>query len=186
MDRDLIKSTNNRSIISQGDAQSNTGTLKRKKENNNLTVKLSEEKRWKKLEIEIIIRQSQANRERKILVVQSRKCWVIFWWLLTSSEMSSLLGKFWLTAAREACSMSRIHLLMLSIDESHSRWPGALSLRIKWEQEKRRNRAVKWSQTKMRVKLKDDVWKRETNTERGWEKKRDTQEREKRGKNWKC
>lgn len=45
--------------------------------------------------------------------------------------MSSLLGKFWLTAAREACSMSRIHLLMLSMDESHSRWPGALSLRGK-------------------------------------------------------
>lgn len=67
----------------------------------------------------------------------------IFRWPLTSSEMSSLLGKFWLTAAREACSMSRIHLLMLSIDESHSRWPGALSLQT--GEEKKGTRKTKMS-----------------------------------------
>ena len=60
----------------------------------------------------------------------------------TSSEISSLQGRFWLTAARDACSMSRIHWLMLSMDESHSRWPGALSLERKsetakeWERER--------------------------------------------------
>lgn len=70
--------------------------------------------------------------------------------------MSSLLGKFWLTAAREACSMPRIHLLMLSIDESHSRCPGALSLRSR-RTGKRRRRAITWLKTEIRVKLKDGV-----------------------------
>lgn len=46
----------------------------------------------------------------------------------TSDETSSLGGRFWLTAAREACSISRMHLLILSMAESHSFWPGALSL----------------------------------------------------------
>lgn len=39
--------------------------------------------------------------------------------------------------------MSRIHLLMLSIDESHSRWPGALSLQT--GEEKKRTRKTKMS-----------------------------------------
>lgn len=33
----------------------------------------------------------------------------------TSNEMSSLHGRLWPTAAKEACSMSRMHLLMLSM-----------------------------------------------------------------------
>lgn len=77
---------------------------------------------------------------------------IMFPCAFTSSEMSSLLGKFWLTAAREACSMSRIHLLMLSIDESHSRCPGALSLRSR-----RRRRAITWLKTEIGVKLRDGV-----------------------------
>lgn len=43
-------------------------------------------------------------------------------------EISSLQGRVCPTAARDACSMSRIHLLILSILESHSLCPGALSL----------------------------------------------------------
>lgn len=39
--------------------------------------------------------------------------------------------------------MSRIHLLMLSIDESHSRWPGALSLQT--GEEKKGTRKTKMS-----------------------------------------
>lgn len=41
--------------------------------------------------------------------------------------------------------MSRIHLLMLSIDESHSRCPGALSLRSRktGKEEDKRNNMVK-------------------------------------------
>ena len=46
----------------------------------------------------------------------------------TSTEMSSLVAKLWLTAASEACSMSRMHRLMLSMEKSHSLCPGALSL----------------------------------------------------------
>lgn len=42
--------------------------------------------------------------------------------------MSSLVARLWLTAAREACSMSLMHLLIPSMEKSHSRWPGALSL----------------------------------------------------------
>lgn len=48
---------------------------------------------------------------------------------LTSTEMSSLVARLWLTAAREACSMSLMHLLIPSMEKSHSRWPGALSLK---------------------------------------------------------
>lgn len=95
--------------------------------------------------------RTNRRRQRQVQVAVSAKRRVIFWRLLTSSEMSSLLARFWLTAAREACSISRIHLLMLSIDESHSRWPGALSLRMKWGQEKKRQRAIKngwkWEQS---------------------------------------
>lgn len=72
--------------------------------------------------------------------------------------MSSLQRKSWLTAAREACSMSRIHLLMLSIDESHSRWPGALSLRMtenRGRAEKKKCHETKWE------KMKDDIWSRQ-------------------------
>lgn len=45
--------------------------------------------------------------------------------------MSSLRGRLWPTAARDTCSMSLMLLLMLSMDWSHSRCPGALSL---WQQ----------------------------------------------------
>lgn len=45
----------------------------------------------------------------------SRACSVSLM-IITSSEMSSLLARFWLTAASEACSMFRIHLLMLSME----------------------------------------------------------------------
>lgn len=45
--------------------------------------------------------------------------------------------------------MSRIHLLMLSMDESHSRWPGALSL---WGKRKPDETAKK-----QKEKLQDDV-----------------------------
>lgn len=48
---------------------------------------------------------------------------------LTSTEISSLVARLWLTAAREACSMSLMHLLIPSMEKSHSRWPGALSLK---------------------------------------------------------
>lgn len=85
--------------------------------------------------------------------------------LFTSSEMSSLLGKFWLTAAREACSMSRMHLLMLSIDESHSRWPGALSLGGKMEEKKRR--AIKL-RTEIRNKMEEDILGGKTGTQGPW------------------
>lgn len=47
---------------------------------------------------------------------------------LTSTEMSSLVARLWLTAASEACSMSLMHLLIPSMEKSHSRCPGALSL----------------------------------------------------------
>lgn len=47
---------------------------------------------------------------------------------LTSTEMSSLVARLWLTAASDACSMSLMHLLIPSMEKSHSRCPGALSL----------------------------------------------------------
>lgn len=50
--------------------------------------------------------------------------------------------------------MSRMHLLMLSIDESHSRWPGALSLGGKMEEEKKR--AIKLK-TEIRNTLNEDI-----------------------------
>ena len=50
--------------------------------------------------------------------------------------------------------MSRIHLLMLLIDESHSRWPGALSLMGEKGSRKGHRRA-------QRVKCKDDVYEGE-------------------------
>lgn len=53
-----------------------------------------------------------------------------FYWF-TSREMSSLRGRLWPTATRDTCSMSLMLLLMLSMDWSHSRCPGALSL---WQQ----------------------------------------------------
>ena len=146
MDRDLIKFSNNRFTSYQRHAQSNTRTRKRKQQTDSKShrgkegVKVSEQTKDK-----------QAQTETGTGGSVCAKCRVIFWRLLTSSEMSSLLARFWLTAAREACSISRIHLLMLSIDESHSRWPGALSLRMKWEQEKKRQRAIKngwkWEQS---------------------------------------
>lgn len=48
---------------------------------------------------------------------------------LTSWEMPSRGASCWLMAAREAWSTSRMHLLRTSMASSHSRCPGALSLR---------------------------------------------------------
>lgn len=130
----------------------NIETLKYRKEELSIDIELYKDK----------VRKEKAKGKK--YACSWEICGVSLWWLLTSSEMSSLLGKFWLTAAKEACSMSRIHLLMLSMDESHSRWPGALSLRINGEQKQEKTKALTQKndlQGKRRKKKKKTGDKRE-------------------------